>query len=360
MRKHYLDNIRWFTVVLVALYHVIYIFNGILPGTGLPFKEVQYQDAGMYVVYPWFMLLLFIVSGMSARFYLETHTVQEFKKERTRKLLVPSTIGILVIGWIQGYINMSVGGAFENMTDSVPAPILFLIMALSGTGVLWFVQMLWLFSMLLIVIRRFEKGKLFELTKRANIPVLILLVIPLWISGQILNTPIVLVYRFGIYTFAYLLGYFVFAHEEVITRISNCRYVFIPVAVALGIGYTVLYFGENYAEMPLVGSPLAVGFAWAAILAIFGSAKAWGDKTNAFTLFMTKKSWGIYVFHYLPLSAMAYALRNYTDMAPLPCYLLTAVAAFLGSIVLYEVVSRIPFLRWCVLGMKKEKKDVSR
>ena len=28
MRKHYLDNIRWVTVVLVVIYHVLYMYNG--------------------------------------------------------------------------------------------------------------------------------------------------------------------------------------------------------------------------------------------------------------------------------------------------------------------------------------------
>lgn len=28
MRKLYLDNIRWITVTIVVLYHVLYIFNG--------------------------------------------------------------------------------------------------------------------------------------------------------------------------------------------------------------------------------------------------------------------------------------------------------------------------------------------
>ena len=158
MRKYYLDNIRWITVALVAIYHVIYIFNSIIPGTGMPFSEVQYQDALMYVVYPWFMVLLFIVSGMSSRYYLEKHTIKKFIIARTRKLLVPSTVGLLVIGWIQGYVNMAVAGAFEAMPDTIPMPVMFFIMVLSGTGVLWFVQMLWLFSLLLALIKRFEKG----------------------------------------------------------------------------------------------------------------------------------------------------------------------------------------------------------
>lgn len=358
MRKYYLDNIRWITVALVAIYHVIYIFNSIIPGTGMPFSEVQYQDALMYVVYPWFMVLLFIVSGMSSRYYLEKHTIKKFIIARTRKLLVPSTVGLLVIGWIQGYVNMAVAGAFEAMPDTIPMPVMFFIMVLSGTGVLWFVQMLWLFSLLLALIKRFEKGSLYILTKKTNVFAMVLLGIPVWLSGQILNMPIVSVYRFGIYSFAFLLGYFVFAHDEVVERLSRWKYAFIFGAVVLGVAYTATYFGENYAVMPVVGSPLATAYAWIAILAIFGSAKVWGDKANAFTAFMSQRSWGIYVFHYLALSIMAYGLRKYTNLPALPCYLFTGAAAFLGGLLLYEVVSRVPFLRWCALGIKKEKSNV--
>ena len=32
------------------------------------------------------------------------------------------------------------------------------------------------------------------------------------------------------------------------------------------------------------------------------------------------------------------------------------IAAFAGGFAFYELISRIPFLRWCVLGIKKEKK----
>ena len=79
MRKLYIDNIRWITVVLVVLYHVIYMFNGIETfGVIGPFSDVQYQDAFQYIVYPWFMLLLFVISGMSARYELEHRSEKEF------------------------------------------------------------------------------------------------------------------------------------------------------------------------------------------------------------------------------------------------------------------------------------------
>ncbi len=58
-RKYYLDNIRWMTIVLVVIYHVIYMFNGIVvDGVIGPFSERQYQDGIQYILYPWFMMLL--------------------------------------------------------------------------------------------------------------------------------------------------------------------------------------------------------------------------------------------------------------------------------------------------------------
>jgi fucose 4-O-acetylase-like acetyltransferase len=136
MRKYYLDNIRWITIVLVVIYHVIYMFNGEQPyGVVGPFREVQYQDCLQYLLYPWFMVLLFVVSGMSSRYYLEKHTEKEFIRSRTRKLLVPGTIGVIVLGWIQGYYNMLLSNAFATLDITViPKPVVFLILALSGMG----------------------------------------------------------------------------------------------------------------------------------------------------------------------------------------------------------------------------------
>jgi len=54
MRRHWIDNLRWVTVLLVLLYHVIYFYNnkGVFGGVGGfgEFPEVpQYQDVLMYV-----------------------------------------------------------------------------------------------------------------------------------------------------------------------------------------------------------------------------------------------------------------------------------------------------------------------
>ncbi len=360
MRKYYLDNIRWITIVLVVIYHVIYMYNGIATvGVIGSDNPRQMQDILQYVLYPWFMVILFILSGMCARYSLEQQSIGVFFKKRTVKLLVPSTLGLLVCGWVQGYISMSISNAFETMPADMPKLVLYLIMVLSGTGVLWFIQLLWLFSGILCLVRKFEKGKLYEAAKNSNFVVLLVLGVAFYLSGLVLNTPIIAVYRFGIYGFSFFVGYFVFAHEEVIDRLAKAAIPLLLASVACGAVYIFLHYGENYAVEPTVNSIAASVYGWIACLGILGAMKRYGNKKWAMTAYMTKKSFGIYVFHYLPLSALAYFMKAKGMEVTFVSYLLIGTAAFVGSLLLYEIVSRIPVLRWCILGMTKEK-NVSR
>ena len=358
MRKHYLDNLRWFTILAVVLYHVFFMFTTLGELSFKNFAQVQYQDGIIYLLYPWIMVLLFLVAGMSTRYFLQKHTIKEFIRARTRKLLVPSTIGILLFGWTQGYINMVEAGAFEadEGVMSAPLPIRILIMDLSGTSILWFSQMLWLISLLVALVAKFEKGKLYKLTEKAGIAAASLLVIPVWVSAQILNAPIISVYRFGIYPFVFFLGYFVFSHDEVIDRLAKLRIPLLIAAAVLGVTYMLVHFGDDPMTMPVLGCIPAVAFCWAMCLALLGSFKAWADKETAFSAFMTKRSFGIYTFHYLCMSAVALLLVRFTDSPAAVCYILCGIAGLGGSILLWEIVTRIPFVRWCLLGIKKPAK----
>ena len=356
MRKYYIDNIRWITIVLVVIYHVIYMFNAVLTkGVIGPVTSVHWQDTLQYILYPWFMVILFLISGMCAKYYLDSHREKEFIRARTRKLLVPSTIGLLVFGWIQGYFNMAISNAFPSLPKEMPAFARYLIMVVSGTGVLWTIQVMWVLSLVLLLIRHAEKGCLHGLCGRANMIVLLLLGIPVWGAAQILNTPVICVYRFGIYGFCFLLGYYVFSQEEVTDKLKKYAVPLLAAAVLLALAYVKMYYGQDYAQAPVVNCPLAITYAWIACLALIGCAKRWGDRTGAVAAFMSRKCFGLYLFHYLGLSAAAYGLTRYTRITGPALYLLSAIAAFAGGFLLYEVISRIPILRWCVLGMKKKK-----
>ncbi|MGM9550798.1 MAG: acyltransferase family protein [Clostridia bacterium] len=357
MRKVYVDNIRWITVVLVVIYHVIYMFNSIVTfGVIGPFSAVQYQDVYQYIVYPWFMLLLFVVSGMSARFSLEHSSSKEFVKSRTTKLLVPSTIGLFVFWWILGYYNTLIGGGFESLSQA-PLPIRFIVMALSGTGPLWYIQMLWLFSSVLLLICRIEKDRLYRICESVNVPILIALVLVVWGAAQILNTPIIVVYRFGIYGVGFLIGYFIFSHDSVMEKLEKWWWIFLPVALLAGVIFVLRFWGAPYAEHEVLDTFLCNLYAWTAVLAVFSVMKRWGNFDNSLSRFMNRKSWGLYLFHYLPLAVCAWYLHIYAELPPVAMYAIVGVAAFVGAFLLYEIISRIPILRWCVCGISGEKKN---
>jgi len=360
MRKYYLDNIRWMTVVLVVIYHVLYMFNGIATdGVVGPVTTTRWQDGIQYLLYPWFMVLLFLVSGMCAKYALEKQSGREFVHRRTQKLLVPSTIGLFVFHWIQGTVNMELSGAFEMIPENIPVFILYPIMAVSGIGVLWFIQMLWIFSVLLVGVRKLEKGRLAKCAERipAHPLLLVLLAVPVWLSAQVLNTPVIAVYRFGIYGLTFFLGYYLFSRERITDTLAKHCWICGIIAAALGVMNVCVYFGLNYAVAPVVNSLLSVAYAWLSCLAILGLMKRYGNRTNALSSWMSRKSWGLYIFHYLPLSVCGLWLSR-ARVPGLLIYLLSGAAAFIGAWLLYEIISRIPVLQWCVLGIKKEKQNV--
>ena len=356
MRRKYLDNIRCVTILIVIIYHVIYMFNGVTTyGVIGPFSEDQPQDIFLYIVYPWFMFLLFVVSGMAARFELDHKGESGFIRNRTRKYLVPSTIGLFVFWWILGYYNMLIGGAFESM-GTVPKPVLYLIMCISGIGPLWYIQMLWLFSLILIWIRKIEKDRVYNLAAKTNVFIIVLLGIAVYGAAQVLNTPIVVVYRFGIYGLGFLLGYFIFSHEEVMEKLEKYWMLFGLLALAFCILFLVFNLGKPYPEHEVLDTFLCNMYAWFGTLGLLAFMKKWGDFHNGFSDWMCRKSWGLYVFHYLGIAISSWYIKMYLPQIPVFfVYLLVLVSGIAGALLLYEIISRIPVLRWCVLGIKHNK-----
>ena len=363
VRKYYLDNIRWITVVIVVLYHVFYMYNaeGVLGGIGqITELSTQPYDIFQYLVYPWFMPVLFIVAGISSRLYLDKHTNKEFIKSRTTKLLVPSTIGLFVFQFIQGYVSMNLAdGAAELAEAGVPKFVIYLIMVATGSGVLWFVHLLWIYSVVLVLIRNIEKGKLLEVGSKAQMWLIVLFFFPIWGAAQILNAPVVSVYRFAFYFVFFMLGYYVFSNEEVMDKLKKYAAAFIVTGAALSVSFAVLYFiirgGLNFADKPVNRGPLFAACAYFGSLAMLSGMAVFGDFSNGFTKWMSSHSFGLYVFHYLGISTVALVFaKNALLPAPL-CYLLSLVAGFLFGYGLYAIISRIPFFRWAILGISKKK-----
>ena len=375
-RKHFLDNIRWTTVLLVLLYHVVYFYNnkGVFGGIGgwVEDPKAQPQDVVMYLLYPWFMMLLFLVAGISSRYAFGKSTSGQWFKKRTRQLLVPSTIGLFVFHWMVGYFNTQVAGV--DVLANIPQPVKFFLWGVSGIGPLWFIQELWLFSLLLIIIIAIERDRLYNAVGRllqstrgwSRLCRLALLLVGgfllIWAGaqGSIPNPDpnsaqgLWNLYRPAAYLVPFLMGYYFFSRDSVQRFLSQYAGWLLVPAVVAGVALTCATWGEtNTAPLYLMHWSTNL-YAWLAILAMLACFKAWGDRTTPFATYMTRSSYGIYIVHYLIIAAFGYMLKLYTGLPPVADYLILLVAVFTLSPALYELLRRIPFLRWAILGIKKQ------
>lgn len=372
-RKYWLDNLRWVTVLLVLLYHVFYFYNnkGVFGGVGGfgPYPETpQYQDVVMYILYPWFMPLLFLLAGISARYALERRPAREWFRDRTRKLLVPSTIGLFVFHWMVGYFNTA-AAAKAGTFGEMPVVAKFVVWSISGTGPLWFIQDLWLFSLVLLALRAIDKsdrfhrwcGKISE--GKYAIVWIILLGVIYWAAEQlVIHNPrpespdgLYNLYKPLFYLVIFLMGYYIFSHDRVQEALKSAWIPLMVCAIVAGTILIVTGFGRDNTSPEYLTSPLNCLYGWLACLALPGWFQARFDRTGAFAGYMTRSSFGLYIVHYLVIASFGYMMKIYTNLPPVAMYLILTVAVFALSPVIYEIVRRIPFIRWCVLGEKRRK-----
>lgn len=351
-RQPYLDRIRWSTVLVVVVYHVLYQFNSVglirnVHAPGLPLL-----DTPMAFVYPWFMGLLFVVAGMSARYSLQKRTGPEFLKDRAKRILLPSIAGIFLVSWVVGWITSKGPYFILPGGTELPSPVLYLIYCLSGIGPLWFCHELFAACLVLLLVRKLDKNdRLWTLGGKTNGAALALLGVAVWGSAQILNTPLIEVYRNGFYWFLFLLGYCVFSHEAVTDRLAKAHVPLLIAGGLLGIAFTVSHYGENYAAMDVLKHPFTNLYAWVMILALLGAFKArCNGPEGTVSRYLTAQNFSFYALHYPLEVVIAYLVTTYLQLPIWGNYLLL----FIGTAVLLPplcaLISRIPVLNTLLLG----------
>lgn len=117
--------------------------------------------------------------------------------------------------------------------------------------------------------------------------------------------------------------------------------------------YTGHYFGSNYTSAQCLQSVATNLYLWIAVLAVIGCAKKYCDRETTFTRYMTKSSFGFYILHYPVLIVTCYLLHYQFDLPPICNYLIALIIEFLITFALYEVLKRVPIVRYLVLGINK-------
>ena len=113
-------------------------------------------------------------------------------------------------------------------------------------------------------------------------------------------------------------------------------------------------FGQDNTSPQYLGSPLNCIYGWLMCLAMMAWFKAKYDCTNGFSAYMTRSSYGLYIVHYLVIASLGYMMKKYTQLPPWSMYVILAIAVFTLSPLLYEILRRIPFVRWAVFGESRK------
>ncbi len=361
-RRKWIDNLRWITVITVVIFHVFYYYNNI--GQDPMFKRLPANPvtegarasltfAGIvqYGVYQWFMLLLFVVSGMCAKFTLQKKTLGQFMKARVRKILVPSTLGILAIQWIGGWIITNRFLAGEEA--QVPGLVKYFISVASGTGALWFCHVLFVACLVLSLIKLIDrKCRLEVLGEKANIIVAAALVVVMVGAAQILNIKFVPTYRFGYDITAFLLGYYVFSGEKLLAQLKKFGWVCLIVGAGFLVWHFIKFYGQFYSSAEVQDSWISIVHAWFTVLGILGVSQTLLNFENRWSNYMCKAGWGIYVNHILVMIVLNTLLEPVASGLPVAViYLIELIVTVPVSIGLWELLKRIPVIKFVLYGL---------
>lgn len=352
MRKNYIDNLRNFTILLLFPVHTFMVWNDFGSRFYVWLGENRLLSTLIVLVNPWFMPLLFVLAGISARYALEQRSRREFVRQRAKKLLLPFLGGLLLSvpfqslfarKFFQGYDSGLVSHwryFFTHLTDFSGYDGAF------TPGHLWFILFLFLISLVSLVIFRllpqlpipqFYKAKGAE-GRGAAIPFvgLLLLFLPVWLMYYLGN--------FGGFSLGkslalFLLGYYFLSQDNVLECLEQHTGWLLSLWIAATVLSALLYYRFAYYGdlwVNLVG--------WLSILSLLVLGKRFLNKSTRATKYLNRMSYPIYLLHQTILVALAY----YMAQMPLPLPALAAsicIGSLLLTLAACHLLRQIPLLQ---------------
>lgn len=357
-RKYYIDNLRWMAILLLFPFHAAQIWSG---GEYSGFYIWSHTNTALSVfstaVYPWYMTLLFAIAGMSCRYSLLKRTSKQFVVERIKKLVLPFFFGLLVFVPVMTY---TAEVFFNGYTGSYwQQYALFFTKKTDLTGYhggftpahLWFLLYLFVISFTTLFIVRLQKKYLPEFRVGSlSYFFLILLFIPEWLCQYILNIG---GKSIGQFMMLFLSGYYILSEEHILQKLQRYRFVSLAICILSGSLYTYLYCFEKIRSMWITG--LYIFFGWITILMLLGVGQSTLNFQNRASIYFTQMSFPVYILH-MPILVVVGFFVLQLPVGVAGQFLLIVLISFITTLLLYEIVKRIPVLRF-FLGMTRQKKS---
>lgn len=355
-RKYYIDNLRWLAILLLFPFHAAQIWSG---GEYSGFYIWSHTNAALYVfstvVYPWYMTFLFAVAGMSCKYALLKRTNKQFVVERIKKLVIPFFFGLFALVPVMTYTAEVFFNGYKGTYWQQYG--LFFTKNTDLTGYhggftpahLWFLLYLFIISLTALLIILLQKKYLPKFrVGSVSYFFIILLFVPEWLCQYVLNIG---GKSLGQFMILFLFGYYILSEESILQKLKRYQFVSFAICILSGSLYIYLYCFENVQNIWITG--LYIFFGWMGILTLLGIGQSKLNVHNRLSVYLTQASFPVYILH-MPILVVVGFFVLKLPVGVATQFLLIVLVSFIATFLIYEIVKRVPVLRF-FFGMKKQK-----
>ncbi|QDP38943.1 acyltransferase family protein [Radiobacillus deserti] len=369
-RIYFLDTLRTFVITLVVFYHVNMHFVDLFQG--MPFVKNMIPDEFGSIIL--FLVLavngqlmnatMFFIAGYFALGPLIKKGVRPFVKDKLVRLGIPYLIGFILLSPIASYIAARSWGNDEKFLKY------WLFEFYKSQNItpfhLWFIGVLLIFFILLsLVYVMFNgKGKLVSITKgqltfRSIVFFISLTTGSYFIVNQFFNEAYftnLYVINFQsvmlpVYAAYFFLGIHAYRKDWFKTGYRP-RIIpwFVTYVISIFLYIAIIVYestGSDIANFSVVNLLLVLCFnisIFSAVFALLAFFQRFADKSTPFTNRISKSSYSIYIFHYVVVYAMVYAV-NGLSLPVYEEYGLVLVLSVLLSWGLGYLMSRVRYFK---------------
>ena len=357
MRKHYIDNLRWIILLILIPYHTAQAWNVWGEPNYIIFEGNRLISSITVFFSPYFMPLLFVLAGISTKYALQKRTNKEYLIERVKRLFIPFLSGTIVFMPIMSYIadkfNCSYSEGFfqhyavfyTRYTDLTGADGGF------SVGQFWFLLYLLVISIVSVGVSTRMK-KAISRTKKS---------IPFWFVF-ILGLPLPLLSEWlsiggkslAEYTYLFMIGYFVFADEKIISIADKNSWLLSGIGIAATFLNVYLFIWAD-TEYILLNTITRYVSEWIMIIALIGLAKRYLNFNGKISDYMRKRSFLFYTYHFIWVVLFQYLLYAICGNHTFIIFISTLLLSYITTFVCCEISIRIPFL--CLVTGTKYSPD---
>ncbi len=375
-RVHYIDNLRWITVSLLILFHSAMAYNTWDEANYIFFTESKPIASLVTFIEPWFMPLMFLLAGVSARYSLEKRGKGNFIRERLLRLGIPLVFGVLVMVPVLTFIadkthNGYAGSYFAHYR-------VYFTTFTDFTGYdggftfahLWFIGVLIVISMLSCLFMKSgrEERRVDHAASPASNPKTeesMQSVNPktegtsyslTWIISTVMMSALAVasfdLRFFGkpliTYFLVYLLGYYDFSKKDIVGRIARYKWIWIFAFLLVSCMDVYLYIWKDGADT-LNTVCYYASFA-AGIPAMMSLGYAYLNRANRFTRYNAGISYVFYIIHF-PVVVLCQYCLNRASVGYSANYILTVLIAYPVTYIFCYVIKNLKGLR-ILFGLK--------